>query len=217
MSSRAKGARKQVFQAIPKALPALPVWAVTNLSARMNLPLKAGLFDVVVIDEASQCDIASALPLLVRGKRALIIGNQKQLIHIASLSRGRERTIAQRLGLSDEQIGEFSYADRSCFTLASSRDSASSICLHLHFRSHPAIASFSNEQFYGSKLELCSPAIPPDGLRPVGWIRVDGRSERGPNGRSRINEAEAHRIMQAIVRGLPTYNGLGGTSFGFDD
>ena len=209
MSSRAKGARKQVFQAIPKALPALPVWAVTNLSARTNLPLKAGLFDLVVIDEASQCDIASALPLLVRGKRALIVGDQKQLIHIASLSRGRERTIAGRFGLSDSQIGEFSYAGRSCFALASSRVSATPIFLDLHFRSHPAIASFSNERFYGAKLELCSAAIPPEGLRPVEWIRVAGSSQAGPDGRSRVNAAEADRIVQAIVRGLPTYNGLG--------
>ena len=209
MASRAKGARKQAFQAIRKALSALPVWAVTNLSERTNLPLKAGLFDLVVIDEASQCDITSALPLLVRGKRALIIGDQKQLIHIASLSRDRERIIAGRFGLTEEQIGEYSYANRSCFTLASSRVSAAPIFLDLHFRSHPAIVAFSNERFYGDKLELCSPAIPPEGLRPVQWIRVAGRSEKGPDGRSRVNAAEAQRIVQAIIRGLPTYKGIG--------
>ena len=179
------------------------------LSARTNLPLKPGLFDLVVIDEASQCDIASALPLLVRGKRALIVGDQKQLVHISSLSRGRERTIAGRSGLSDSQIGEFSYADRSCFALASSRVSATPIFLDLHFRSHPAIASFSNERFYGARLELCGASVPPDGLRPVEWIRVAGRSQTGPGGRSRVNSAEADRIVRAIVRGLPTYNGLG--------
>ena len=208
MSSRTKGARKQAFQAIPKALPALPVWAVTNLSARTNLPLKPGLFDLVVIDEASQCDVASALPLLVRGKRALIIGDQKQLIHITSLSRGREQIIARKLDLTDSRIGEFSYRDRSCFTLASSRVSAAPIFLDLHFRSHPAIVGFSNERFYGGKLELCSAATPPEGLRAVQWIRVSGKSEKGPGGRSRVNAAEARRIVQAIVRGLPTYKGL---------
>ena len=164
MSSRTAGARKDAFRAIPEALPVLPVWAVTNLSARTNLPLKPGLFDLVVIDEASQCDVASALPLLVRGKRALIIGDQKQLIHITSLSRGRERIIAQRRGLEDRQAGEFSYRDRSCFGLASSRVNGAPIFLDLHFRSHPGIVGFSNEHFYGGELELCSPATPPEGL-----------------------------------------------------
>ena len=208
MASRTRGARKQAFRAVPVALPALPVWAVTNLSARTNLPLTPDLFDLVVIDEASQCDIASALPLLVRGKRALIVGDQKQLIHITSLSRGREHLIARKLGLTDARIGEFSYRDRSCFTLASSRVSAAPIFLDLHFRSHPAIVGFSNERFYGGRLELCSAAAPPKGLRAVQWIRVAGKSEKGPGGRSRVNAAEAQRIVQAIVRGLPTYKGL---------
>ena len=208
MASRTTGARRQAFRAVPMALPALPVWAVTNLSARTNLPLTPGLFDLVVIDEASQCDIASALPLLVRGKRALIVGDQKQIIHITSLSRGREHVIARKLGLTDARIGEFSYRDRSCFTLASSRVSAAPIFLDLHFRSHPAIIGFSNERFYGGRLELCSAAAPPEGLRAVQWIRVVGKSEKGPGGRSRVNAAEAKRIVQAIVRGLPTYKGL---------
>ena len=205
MSSGARGVRKQAFMTLPKALPALPVWAVTNMSARTNLPLIPGLFDLVVIDEASQCDIASALPLLVRGKRALIIGDQKQLIHIASLSRGREQAIARKSGLTDDQAGEFSYTSRSCFSLAASRISAGPVFLDLHFRSHPAIIGFSNERFYGRRLELCSAATPPENLRAVQWIRVLGESERGPDGRSRVNVAEAQRIVQAIVRGLPTY------------
>ena len=48
-------------------------WAVTSLSARGRVPFEPGYFDLVVIDEASQCDIASALPLLYRAKRSVII------------------------------------------------------------------------------------------------------------------------------------------------
>ena len=208
VASKGRGLR-QAFGRIPDALPALPVWAVTNLSARTNLPLKAGLFDLVVIDEASQCDVASALPLLVRGKRALIIGDRKQLIHITSLSHGREQVIAGRWGLGDDQAEEFSYRDRSCFGLASTRVQASPIFLDLHFRSHPAIAGFANKQFYGGQLELCSDASPPGGMRAVEWVRVSGRSARGPRGRSWINRDEAQTVAREIARALPTYKGLG--------
>lgn len=200
---------RQAFRQIPDALPALPVWAVTNLSARTNLPLKAGLFDLVVIDEASQCDVASVLPLVVRGKRALIIGDRKQLIHITSLSRGRERVIARRWGLGDDHVDEFSYRDRSCFGLASARVQASPIFLDLHFRSHPAIIGFANEQFYGRQLELCSSARPPSGLRALEWVRVSGRSARGARGRSWVNRDEAQAVAREIVQTLPTYMGLG--------
>lgn len=152
--------------------------------------------------------MASALPLLVRGKRALIIGDQKQLIHITSLSRSREQIIARKRGLEDHQAGEFSYRDHSCFGLASSRVNAARIFLDLHFRSHPGIIGFSNEHFYGGGLELCSPATPPEGLRAIQWIRVAGTSEKGTGGLSRINAAEAQRVAQAIVLGLPTYKAL---------
>ena len=50
---------------------AFPAIAVTNLSVRRAIPLVAGAVGLVVIDEASQCDIASALPLLYRGKTSI--------------------------------------------------------------------------------------------------------------------------------------------------
>ena len=212
MSHRDRGeeqdmnARRKAFQTVPDALPALPVWAVTNLSMRTNLPLQPGLFDLVVIDEASQCDVASALPVLVRGKRALIIGDGNQLVHIASLNPDRERLIALKSGLTDAQAHELSYIHTSCFAQAASRVPAGRpILLDLHFRSHAAIIGFSNEQFYEGRLELCSTATPPEALPAIEWIRVDGRSEREPNGRSRMNRMEAERVVKAIKRDLPIY------------
>ena len=183
---------------IPRALPALPVWAVTNLSARTNLPLQPALFDLVVIDEASQCDVASALPLLVRAKRALIIGDQRQLIHVTSLSHARERLIARRWGLAEERAEAFSYRDHSCFDLAVARIGALPLFLDLHFRSHPAIIGFANTEFYDGNMELCSDRKPPAGLRAIEWVRVAGQVARGPRGRSRINRAEAEAVVRQV-------------------
>ncbi len=199
---------RRALKLIPTALPALPVWAVTNLSARTNLPLRPGLFDLAVIDEASQCDVASALPILVRAKRALILGDRRQLVHITSLSRSREMQIARRWGLADERAEEFSYRDRSCFGLASTRVEASPIFLDLHFRSHPAIVGFADKHFYEGRLEWCSDAKPPDGARAIEWVRVPGTSARGPHGRSWINRAEAETLARRIVETLPQAKGL---------
>jgi hypothetical protein len=55
---------RRYYALAPKTSKALPCWAVTSLSARGRVPFASADFDLLVIDEASQCDIASALPLL---------------------------------------------------------------------------------------------------------------------------------------------------------
>ena len=65
------------------------------------MPLEPGFFDLVVIDEASQCDIASALPLLFRAKAAVIIGDPKQLRHISAIPARRDRELLQKHNLAE--------------------------------------------------------------------------------------------------------------------
>ena len=203
------GVARRAKKLIPSALPTLSVWGVTNLSARTNLPLKRAMFDLVVIDEASQCDVASALPLLARAKRAMIIGDRRQLSHIASLGLQRERMIGQRCGLADDLIDRFSYRDRSCFGLASACVDEAPIFLDLHFRSHPAIIGFSNERFYSGRLELCSYNKPPPNQPALEWTRVNGDSQKGPQGRSQINPQEARALVNKLVQDAPAIRGLG--------
>lgn len=99
--------------AMPSALAAFPVWAVTSLSAGNNFPLHAGLFDLVVIDEASQSDLASALPLLYRARRAVIVGDPNQLTHITTLLGSRDEQLARDHGLSEEEWAAFAFTATS--------------------------------------------------------------------------------------------------------
>ena len=206
---RTRSRTRSAHRFVPEALGAIPVWGVTNLSARTNLPLVAGLFDLVVIDEASQCDVASAFPLLTRARRAMIIGDRRQLTHITSLGQARERIIAQRWGLSENRADEFSYRSRSCFGLASSRVDESPLLLELHFRSHPSIIGFSNEHFYDGRLEPCSDSRPPGEMPAIEWIRVDGASRKGPRGRSMVNPQEAKELSSHLIKGIHELRGLG--------
>ena len=50
-----------------------PLWLASVLGTPKRIPLDDGLFDLVIFDEASQCDIASALPLFARAKRAVVV------------------------------------------------------------------------------------------------------------------------------------------------
>lgn len=84
-------------------LAALPGWAVTAMSARRLLP-RAGLFDLVIIDEAAQCTVAAVLPMLYRAKRALIIGDPRQLTPVVELSDTDDRGEQARAGLGHEWL-----------------------------------------------------------------------------------------------------------------
>ena len=44
----------------------LPCWAVTSLSTNNRIPFEPGIYDLLIIDEASQCDIAFSQRLLSR-------------------------------------------------------------------------------------------------------------------------------------------------------
>jgi hypothetical protein len=69
------------------------------------------------LDEASQCDIPSALPLLFRARRALVIGDPHQLRHIGTLRISDEEDLAAQHGLGDE-VSRWSYNQRSLYNLA---------------------------------------------------------------------------------------------------
>ena len=60
--------KKKINECKKKYSSKIPCWAITSLSAKGRIDFDAGIFDVVVFDEASQCDIASALHLLYRAK-----------------------------------------------------------------------------------------------------------------------------------------------------
>jgi len=137
----------------------LPVWVVTNLSVRNALPLEPALFDLVIVDEASQCDIPSALPLLFRARRALIIGDPRQLRHISTLSPSDEEIIAAQHGVGN-LLATWSYNQRSLYAAADGtliERGGQPIFLAEHYRSHPEIIEFSNRVFYQGRLILRTP------------------------------------------------------------
>src|SRR5664279_3132300 len=56
-----------------------PCWAMSPLVVSQVLPGDRPYFDVVVFDEASQVTPADAVPALMRGRRAVVAGDNRQL------------------------------------------------------------------------------------------------------------------------------------------
>ena len=133
---------RRCYSLFGKVSKMLPCWSVTSLSPRGRLPFEPGLFDLVVIDEASQCDIASALPLLFRARRALIIGDPLQLKHVSAVPPQQDRLILEAHDLAEGRAA-WAYSVNSFFDLARSLCRHEDIVnLRDHHRSHRDIIGF---------------------------------------------------------------------------
>lgn len=182
-------------------------WAVTSLSARGRIPMEPGYFDLVVVDEASQCDIASALPLLYRAKRSVIIGDPMQLRHISALTRPRDSELQHKHGLVETRVG-WMYSVSSLFDIAASIvPSENIINLRDHHRSHADIIGFSNDAFYEGHLRVATryPQLKrPSTTQPgIVWQDVSGAATRPREGGA-MNAEEAQAVVDALVDLLVT-------------
>jgi len=134
-------------------LEAFPCWCVTTYAVSDSLPLKPGMFDVAIIDEASQCDIASCFPILFRAKRAVIVGDDKQLPHLSFLEKAKEQSFLSQYGIPDKYQLIWRFRTNSMFDLADYY-SMNSVMLDEHFRSLPPIINFSNHEFYNDRIRV---------------------------------------------------------------
>jgi hypothetical protein len=190
------------WRATRRALPFLRAWAVTCLKAR-RFPPEPGLFDLVIIDEASQCAIPHVLPLLFRARRALIIGDPMQLQHIPGVDSDQEAFAMADAGISTSWLEQrrLSYLRDSCFH-AAQQAVGGSLLLDEHFRCHPEIASVTNELFYGGQLTVLTdvrgrPTV--ENTAAIEWKPVAGQAERHAGG-SWINEAEVAEVVETVAR-----------------
>ncbi|MFL6076956.1 MAG: caspase, EACC1-associated type [Mycobacteriales bacterium] len=194
---------------VRRALSAVRGWAVSSLSAR-RFPSDPALFDLVIIDEASQCSIPQVLPLLYRARRALVIGDPMQLPHISTITPAREADAHRAAGLTADWLDERQLAYRRYSAFHAPRHTAGgSLLLDEHYRCHPDIANLVNELFYGGQLTVLTDTraqyrIDRD---PVVWVPVAGRPARPRHGRSWVNELEAEKVDACVgflLRELPT-------------
>jgi very-short-patch-repair endonuclease len=193
--------------------PLLPCWAVTSLSARGRIEFDPAIFDIVVFDEASQCDIASALPLLYRAKAVVVIGDAKQLSHISGLPRGQDQALMEKHGLFPG-LSEWAYSHQSLFGLAATQVAAEDIVTLVdHHRSHADIINFSNAEFYEQRLRVATRydrlKAPRRGNPGVTWIDIKGQAVRPASGGA-INMLEVRAVVDTL-RDLMLSKGYAGT------
>ncbi len=176
-----------------------PLWLASILGTPRRIPLDDGLFDLVIFDEASQCDIATAIPLFARAKRAVVVGDDRQLSFIAQLGQAQDRNLMQAQGLPVAKMGRFAQSRRSLFDFASRTPGAQRITLRHQYRSAGPIVDYISENFYGGQLQASYDPrglVVPKGAKPgLAWENVPAPliAQAG-----NINPAEVAAIVKHI-------------------
>ncbi|HRE91612.1 MAG TPA: AAA domain-containing protein, partial [Myxococcota bacterium] len=179
---------RQLYERHGPALAlARPIWFCSPEAVAALFPLVSSLFDLVIFDEASQCPVEAAIPALVRGRVAMIAGDDQQMppshFFAASLDDG-----------DDEGEEGALLAAQSILNLA--RVALPTTTLSWHYRCrHEELIAFSNTAFYGKKLATAPNAEGRERLRCEGLrcVAVDGRWK------DQTNSAEADRVVELVA------------------
>lgn len=190
-------------ESLKEAKNAVPVWIMPlHRAAQMFSDPKAGMFDVVIFDEASQCDIRG-LNIGYLGKKLLIVGDPDQ-ISPAGIFQDQERVyeLISRFLYDIPHKDNFSITS-SLFDLAKIRI-PNMVQLNEHFRCVPEVIAFSNHHIYEGKLKPLRHPHPKGLLKPA---LVPVFVESGyQNTNNKVNEPEAKAIVEKLAECLEDPN-----------
>ncbi|KAH8062656.1 hypothetical protein JL722_3583 [Aureococcus anophagefferens] len=197
-SVRAARHREDLASAMADCSDAVPCWIMPTYRVSSCLPATLASFDLVVLDEASQSDVA-ALPALLRGARVLVVGDQKQVSPTSAfVSEAAVRDLKRSLLASGHPFVEQVLPGRSVFDLAQTCFADARCALSHHFRCVPQCIAFSNAQFYHDR--LLPRRLPPRSQRLTPAL-VDVKVPAGKK-KGKTNEAEAAAVVAYLAAQL---------------
>jgi hypothetical protein len=174
--------RKLMQEYAQEVFSLIPCWMMSPEQVSCVFPLEQ-LFDIIIIDEASQCYTEHSLPAMYRAKQIVIAGDSQQL----------PPSDLYRVRWDDEEENEADIEIDSLLDLGGRY--LSSILLKGHYRSrYPELIGFSNQQFYGNKLNYIPSQedIRAD-VKPITYRKVNGVWA------SSVNKIEAEEVVRIAL------------------
>ena len=189
--------RRVAREALQGCYAGIPCWIMPSWRVSEQLPAELGVFDLVILDEASQSDVRE-LTALVRGKKVLVVGDDKQVSPIVI---GIENDKIERLehnflrGVS-RLVRPFLLPGCSLYDLAKVMFPDKLVILKEHFRCVEPLIRFST-QFYDERLVPLRVPTAKERLDPplVDIHVLDGRRRPG----QKINDREAEVIIDEVA------------------
>ena len=129
---------------------AFPIIFSTNISScRLGNPEYK--FDLVVMDEAGQCNVAHALIPIAKAESLLLVGDPNQLKPVIVLEDSVNEKLMEKYNVPES----YNYKGNSILSVMRNHDNISKyILLKYHYRCGRKIIKFSNDRYYGSELDL---------------------------------------------------------------
>ena len=206
--------RRNARDAMAKCYNAVPCWIMPTWRVAEQLPAELGAVEIVIIDEASQSDITE-LPALLRGKKILVVGDDRQVSPTAPFVTQEKIGQLRHHYLGDMPFKSLLEPGDSIYDLMRAVFPTDHLMLKEHFRCVEPIIRFSM-QFYAEKMlplripeaheRLDPPLIDiyvPHGARgktPEGQPRGGGRYRRG-NRRSHRTARDAQPDDRGYLAG----------------
>jgi very-short-patch-repair endonuclease len=131
----------------------IPIWMMGLDDASRVLPLAQNIFDYVIIDEASQCNISYALPVMYRSKHTILFGDTLQMRDTTTAFKSNERleALANKHKIPEDlQIKASEDSVKSVMDIAKLSGFQTTV-LRNHYRSPIELIGFSNEYFYAPR------------------------------------------------------------------
>jgi very-short-patch-repair endonuclease len=197
--------RETARQKLQECRKAIPAWVMPLYQVVQTTIPHPGIFDVVIVDEASQSG-PEALLLNFIGKKIVVVGDNKQItpLHIG-VDRDQVEYL-RRMYIQEIPHSQALDLESSLFSLAELRF-PDRVRLREHFRCMPEIIQFSNKLSYSTEPLIPLRQYGADRLEPViaNHVKDGYRKGRSPN---IINEPEARAIVEQIVECCedPTYD-----------
>lgn len=202
--------RRAARQYLMDCVPRIPAWVMPLHKLWDSVDAVPGLFDTVIVDEASQASV-DAVALLLLAKRIVVVGDDKQ--NSPEAVGLLEDDIAR---LAREHLSQFRFRDEfrpdtSLFDHAE-RAFGSLITLREHFRCVPEIIRFSNDLCYRDAPLIPLRQAPPNRLPPLRSQFVEEGACEGDGQRIR-NRAEAEALV-GVIQSLVADQAYEGKSMG---
>lgn len=187
--------RRDAQRAMFDAQGAVPCWVMSHAKVSETLPAQLGSFDLVIVDEASQSDLW-ALPAVLRGKKILVVGDDKQVSPDGGfISSGRIQELKDRF-LSQQPYAAVLTPEKSLYDIASTVFAAQKVMLREHFRCVPPIIAYSNTFYEG----FIQPLRIPRASERIDPPLVDLYVRNGFRGPKDENRQEAEAICAEIEK-----------------
>lgn len=127
-----------------------PVILSTTFSSRATIGQGTEfLFDYVIMDEASQVDVVTGALALSCAKNAVIVGDKLQLPNV--IEESKKKTVQELFEKTKLPEG-YNYINSFLASLELVLPDTPQTLLREHYRCHPKIINFCNQQFYAGKL-----------------------------------------------------------------